>query len=208
VWGLLAVTAPAAAQSTIEPAPALEVRPFFVMTAQGFSATETFKAVFGGSVKPFFGGGAQLAFRNGLYADVTISRFSASGERAFSSNGEVFKLGIPLTATIVPIEVTGGYRFGADKLRHFNPYLGAGFGTYRYTETSDFSDVGDNVDERGSGYLAVGGIEMRIHRWIIVSGDAQYTHVGGILGKNGISQQVGEDNLGGLAARFRLIIGR
>ena len=49
---------------------------------------------------------------------------------------------------------------------------------------------------------------MRIHRWIIVSGDAQYTHVSGILGTGGISQQVGEDNLGGLAARFRLIIGR
>jgi len=36
----------------------------------------------------------------------------------------------------------------------------------------------------------------------------QLSHVGGILGQQGISKDVGESDLGGISARFRLIIGR
>jgi opacity protein-like surface antigen len=117
-------------------------------------------------------------------------------------------LGIPLTATITPLEVMGGYRFKLRGAPRLVPYAGAGVGSYGYKETSDFSDPSENVDTRHTGYLAVGGVEFRLHRWMGVSVDAQYTHVLGILGTAGISQDAGEKDLGGIAARFRVIIGR
>ena len=53
-----------------------------------------------------------------------------------------------------------------------------------------------------------GGAEFRLHRWIGVAADVQYSHVTGILGTGGVSQQAGESDLGGIAARFKLIVGR
>ena len=44
-------------------------------------------------------------------------------------------------------------------------------------------------------------------RWISISGDAQYTHVTGILGAGGISQDANEKDLGGVAARIRVLVG-
>ncbi len=53
-----------------------------------------------------------------------------------------------------------------------------------------------------------GGAEFRVHRWVGVSVDVQYTHVPGILGTGGVSQQAGETDLGGVAARFKVVVGR
>jgi hypothetical protein len=36
----------------------------------------------------------------------------------------------------------------------------------------------------------------------------QYSSVSDILGQGGLSQELGEDNLGGVAVRFRLMVGR
>ena len=209
----LGTASPLAAQVTPQVAipslaPDMALRPFFLVTEQRFAAPQTFDAVFGAQVQPFLGGGAQVAFSNGLYADVAISRFSKSGERAYLLNGESFKLGIPLKATITPVEITGGYRFGAEWSSLVIPYVGAGLASYGYTETADFAETGDNVNLRGSGYLVVWGAEFRLHRWVVASADVQFTRVGGILGEGGVSQQAGEDNLGGVAARFRVMIGR
>jgi hypothetical protein len=50
-------------------------------------------------------------------------------------------------------------------------------------------------------------VEFRVSRWIGISGDAQYTYVPGILGIGGISQDANEKDLGGIAARVRVIVG-
>jgi hypothetical protein len=213
VFVLWAISAPLAAQDQPQVkipdlAPDVALRPFFLVTEQRFRAAQTFEAVFGTAVQPFLGGGVQLAFSNGLYADVAFSRFSKSGARAFLQGGEAFSLGIPLKATITPLEVTGGFRFGAEWSSLVIPYVGAGFGTYKYTETADFAVAGDDIDVRRSGYLIVGGAEFRVHRWIVAAADVQFTQISGILGEAGVSQQAGENNLGGIAARFRVMIGR
>ena len=88
------------------------------------------------------------------------------------------------------------------------PHVGAGFGSYGYKETSDFSESGENVDTRHAGYLAVAGAELRVHRWVGVGVDAQFTHIAGILGQGGISKDAGEDDLGGIAARVKIMVGR
>jgi hypothetical protein len=189
------------------PQPAVSFRPFVLAAGQRPSAQTTFEAAFNESVQPFLGGGLQVAWRGGFFVEFGASRFKQTGERAFIDGGEVFRLGIPLTATITPLELAAGYRFGGPRSRLL-PYGGGGIGSYGYKESSDFSDPEEDVEVRHVGYLAVGGVEVRLHRWIGVTADAQYTHVPGILGSAGLSQNAGEDDLGGIAVRFRLIIGR
>jgi opacity protein-like surface antigen len=171
---------------------------------QWFAADATFEALFGDRTGTFFGGGIQLAQR-GVFIEVTLARFERSGERVFVDDGEVFPLGIPMTATIVPFELSGGYQF--NRRSALVPYVGGGIGSYRYTETSDFSEPSDEVDVRHVGYLVLGGAEFRVHRLIGVAADVQYTHIGGILGTEGVSKDFGETNLGGTSVRARVIVG-
>lgn len=216
----LVIASPSAAQ-TARPAPAprgpvaaddvprISLRPFVLLSGEQMSAKHTFEAVLGSSFQPFYGGGLELALGNGLFVDVAASRFKKNGQRAFYFNNEAFRLGIPLTATITPFEVTGGYRF-LRVARRIIPYAGVGFGNYSYKETSAFADTtaGENVDTSHGGYLVVGGAEFRLHRWIGAAVDAQYTHVNGILGDSGVSKEAGEKDLGGTAVRVRVIVGR
>jgi hypothetical protein len=184
------------------------MRPFFLVAGQQPLAKSTFEAVFDTSLEPLWGVGLQVAFRSGLYAEVTGSRFKKTGERVFVNNGEVFRLGIPVTATISPLEVTGGYRFNTRQAKRFIPYAGGGVGWYGYKEVSSFAAQGEDVDTRHIGALATAGAEIRLHRWIGVGLDVAFTHVPGVLGAGGASKELGEDNLGGVAARARVIFGR
>jgi opacity protein-like surface antigen len=183
--------------------PSVALRPFFVVAAENFSAKETFTAVFGQTVQPVYGGGLQVAFRNGLYFDVAASRFKKTGERAFFFNGDGFGLGIPLTVTMTPVEFTVGAR--SNPTPRVFPYFGAGIGSYRYEEASAFDDP---FSKSHLGWLIVGGVEFRVSRWVGISGDVHYTRVRGIIGEGGVSAETGESDLGGTAGRFRVLIGR
>ena len=211
---LLAVVtaASAEAQSTTDPAGFsepyhVELRGFFVATQQNFAAKTTVEAAFGDSRQPFFGGGLQITSPGGFYLEFGVTRFQKTGQRAFINDGQTFPLGIPLTATITPIELSFGYRIGATKWKII-PYVAGGVGRYNYREESDFAADGDDLDTHHVGYLATGGVEFRLQKWIGVAVDAQYTHVPGILGLGGVSQDAGETDLGGIAARFKVLIGR
>lgn len=200
----LGLVAPAAAQD----APSLSIRPFVMATEQSFAAIETFDAAFGKTTFPFFGGGVQVVVHDRFFVELGASRFRQNGERAYRSGGKVFKLGIPLTATITPFEITGGFRIHLRQLPSVRPYVAAGFGSYGYQETSTFADPGEDVDTRHSGFVLNGGAEFRVHRWVGLAADVQYSHVPGILGQAGVSGQAGETDLGGAAARFKLVVGR
>ena len=202
-----ALAASASAQSpspTPDDAPPVSLRPFFVYVGEGFSAHQTFDAVFGQSFGSLWGGGLEVVFRKGVFVDLTASRFKRTGQRAYFQDGQGYGLGIPLTVTLTPFEVTGGLRFPlAPRLIS---YVGGGFGSYRYQETSDFDD--GPFDTRHAGYLLVGGAEVRISRWFSVSGDVQATRVSGILGTGGVSKEADEHDLGGVQLRVRAIVGR
>jgi opacity protein-like surface antigen len=195
------IAAPVAAQT-----PVVSIRPFVMASDQSFTAIDTFTAVFGHSYGPFFGGGADVTLGEHFYVELTASRFKQTGQRAFRNAGEVFRLGIPLTVTLTPLELTGGYRFHLSS--RIVPYVGAGFGSYAYKETSDFADAGENVDTSHSGFVVNGGAEFRLQKWVGLGADVHYTHVTGILGQGGLSKDAGENDLGGVSARFKLIIGR
>jgi opacity protein-like surface antigen len=207
---LAALPAPAAAQ---DDTPGVSIRPFALGTVESFTAVDTFTAVFGRSYQPFFGGGVQVVVDDTDVLELSASRFRQTGQRAFISGGQSFRLGIPLTAEITAFEATVGYRFRlSPRLR---PYVAGGAGLYMYKESSDFSDptaappgTAVDVDTRHVGFILNGGAEFRLHRWVGIGADVQYTHVTGILGTGGVSQQAGENNLGGVAARAKLIVGR
>jgi hypothetical protein len=219
----LGLASPAAAQRPVQPParpaprrplpplppePPISFRPFVMGTEEAFAAVETFKAIFGKSYAPFFGGGLQVAFHGKYYVEVGASRFQQTGSRVFRNNGQNFSLGIPLTATITPLEITGGYRFRPRQFRQLRPYVGAGVTSYSYKEVSNFAVSGEDLTTRHAGLVGVGGLEFRLHRYVGISADMEVSHVTGILGQQGISKEVGESNLGGISARFRLIVGR
>jgi hypothetical protein len=188
--------------------PKISVRPFVMAAGEQFNAQLTFDAAFGRSTQPLFGGGVQVALRMGLFAEVSASRFKKTGQRAFVDGSQVFRLGIPLTATFTTVEVTGGYRFHPSQHPRLLPYVAAGVGSYQYKESSGFATAGENVDMRHVGYVANGGIEVRLHRWVGLASDVQFSHVPGILGAAGVSKDAKEDDLGGVAVRVKLVIGR
>jgi opacity protein-like surface antigen len=194
---VLALAAPAAAQS------AVSVRTFALGSFQRMAAGETFDAELESSVQPFWGAGGEVVLSERVYVDVTLSRFKRTGERAFVFNNQPFPLGIPVTARITPFELAGGVRFrkGVTVL----PYAGGGVGWYGYTEESPGSDAGEKVDVSHAGYVVQGGAEFAIQKWFAFAADLQYTHVPGILGGGGLSAQLDERDLGGVAVRARLV---
>lgn len=191
---------------TVSNAPSFSIRPFFQANAEALAARQTFDAVTGRRLAPFWGGGVEIDLARQYFVEISVSRFSKTGQRVFVSDGQAFPLGIPLTAKITPFEVAGGYRFV--NRGSIVPYVGAGVGRYAYSETSDFADASENVDASHAGLLVFGGAEFRVHRWINVGVDAHFTRVTGILGDGGASREFGETDLGGTGIRFRVLVGR
>jgi hypothetical protein len=213
VVGILGTGAPALAQSRQapsprprEPYPAISPRGFVLFGQQQFAADQTFDAVFDKTALPFVGGGADIVLGRNVFVEIVFSRFEETGERVFRAGGETFKLGIPVTATIIPFEFSGGYRF--TWWRRVIPYGGIGFGSYRYEERSDFAQSGEDVDVSERGFLFLAGAEVRVMRWVGLSLDVHHTSVDDILGTGGISGEFGETDLGGTAFRIRIMVGR
>jgi hypothetical protein len=206
---LVADASPVLAQD----APPVSLRPFFTFSEEAMDASKTFNAVFGQASESFYGGGLEVTLRDRVYVDLSASQFKKNGDRVFrTADGHVFHLGIPLSAMLTPLELTGGYRFHPHRrgrtLTWVVPYAGVGLGWYKYRETSQFADDSDNLDTRHRGFLLQGGAEFRLHRWVGIAADVQFTHVPGILGTGGVSKDVLEDDLGGIAGRFKIVVGR
>ncbi len=185
-----------------------------MVSGEWFSASTTFDATLGSSVQPVWGAGLEIDTRKNVFIDLAWSRMSRTGQRAFAADtGQVFRLAIALHAALMPVELTVGKRFPLKpRVRTHRvtpiPYVGVGVGIYHYAESSDFSTSSEDVAATHAGFLVLGGAEFRLSRWAAVTADAQYTRVPGILGQGGISQQLDEHDLGGVAGRVRVILGR
>src|SRR5262245_25701631 len=205
---LAASVAPAAASAQSVDDDRLALRPFVMGTLQFFSAERTFDAAFSQAHEQFFGGGLQVILKRRYFAEIVASRFRKMGQRAFVFNDEIFRLGFPMTVEITPLELVGGFRFDVHPGQRFVPYANAGIGIYRYRESSPTSDPGEDVDARHHGFILGGGVEFRLHRWLRLGLDEQFSFVPGILGLAGVSKAAAEDDLGGVAVRVKLVVGR
>ena len=188
--------------------PSTAVRGFGDIGMFTFAASESFDAVLGASNGALFGGGGEVVLRQGIFAQVRVSRFRKDGERVFVFENQIFPLGIDTTVRVTPVEISGGYRFA--RTSRVVPYVGAGLGWHRYDETSEFADDDENVNETYRGYHLLGGAEVRLARWVGVGGEIQWTTVPDALGQdaNGVSAAFDETNLGGIGVRVKFVVGR
>jgi hypothetical protein len=209
---------------------AIGVRGFGTFGAVTFQARDSFDAILESHDGLTYGGGVQVLLPWGLYAEVGAWRFSGSGERAFvGPNQEVFRLGIPVDVTVTPVEITGGWRYrhcpapprppgkprAAPPVRtaarpcvpKLIPYAGGGLTLLKYSETSEFADNSEQVDERFSGYHLVGGVEYRVLRWLAMGGEVAWSSVPDAL-EGGVAAAFDEHNLGGTTFRVKVSVGR
>ena len=199
---VLLLAGPARAQSDVT------VRGFADFGSTSFSADRSFDAVLGSASGPVFGGGVEALLPGHVFVNLRASRFRRAGQRVFAFNDQLSSLGIPVTVTIVPIELTGGYRFirGGPLV----PYGGAGVGWYRYQERSEFADANENVRDQFTGFHLLGGTELHLGTWVGAAFEAEWATVPDALGgnPNSVARQFQESNLGGVTIRGKVIVGR
>jgi hypothetical protein len=211
--------APTQKPATAPARDAIGIRGFFTVGQFAASARDTFEAVLETNTGMTFGGGGHVLLPRGFYAEVAAWRFREEGERVFvGPNQEVFPLGIPLEITLTPLEVTGGWRYRHCPRRpkapvvacrpSVVPYLGGGWSSYRYQETSEFANDEENVDARFNGFHVLGGAEFRVLQWLAVGGEVAWSSVPDALGAGGVSEAFDETNLGGTSLRLKVSIGR
>jgi hypothetical protein len=206
-----------ASVSTAE-AQTLSIRGVAEAGVRTFTASESFKAILGSATGPTFGGGVEAVLPQHVFVALRADRFRKTGERVFLVEGQQFKLGIPVTVTVTPIELSAGYRFGGRQrparrgvpVTRLIPYVGGGVGWHRYEETSKFATVDENVKEQKIGYQVLGGAEYRINPWLGIGGEAEWAMVPDALGQdpNSVSAAFKETDLGGGSFRVKIVIGR
>jgi len=176
------------------------------------SATESFEAAGLGPRPVEFGGGARVAgIWRDLFAQVSASRWSETGERTFiDSTGARFPLGIPLDVKASYVDVSLGWKSAvltrSGRIALW-PYVGTGVGVVMYSEASPFADAGDDLDTRSVSYHVLAGLEIPLFKWLAVAVDARYRYAPDILGDGGVSAVFDEDALGGLRAGLGLRLG-
>jgi hypothetical protein len=183
-------------------------------TAGLFTATakKSFDAILDTHSGLDLGAGAQVAWQTGalrgLFFGVDLSRFEETGERVFVHEGEVFRLGIPLTVTLSPIDVTGGYRHATvRRLRDgrvvespTSYFAGGGVGSVNYKEADDDGES----SERFTAYHVMAGADVRVWSVVHVGGEVRYRWVPDGLGAGGVSDAFNESDLGGTTIRVRV----
>jgi hypothetical protein len=175
------------------------------------TAKDSFEAILDKTSGVDLGAGAQIAWQSGalrgLFVGVDVSRFEETGQRVFVHEGDVFPLGIPLTLSLTPIEVTAGYRVAPTRRRagRVTPgraayFAGGGIGTLGYSESDDEGDV----SERFTSYHVMGGADVTVWGPLTVGGEARYRWVPDGLGAGGVSDAFNETDLGGVTFRVRI----
>jgi hypothetical protein len=188
------------------------VQGLFVAGLNWPTASESFEAA-GLDSKPLeVGGGVQVTgLWRDLFAQASATRWSARGERTFvTEEGEHFPLGIPLDVDATFIDLTVGWEsianYGA-RDRQVLPYVGGGAGVVRYSERSPFAQPGDDLEENKVSYHVLGGVEVRLLKWLAVAGDIKFRYVPGLLGDGGVSAVLDEQGFHGFQTSVGLKFG-
>jgi len=200
---------PASSQTRRPPARPAPISPraFASLMFDRMSASESFKAVADKDGLASYGGGVQVAnIAKGLFVEASIERSTVDGERVFVFDDEVFRLGIPLEIEMMPIDLVAGWRSPvADRV---SAYGGAGVTFLTYKETSEFSDADEDIDERYTGFVVMGGIEFGLAKWAYLRGELRYRRVADVLGVGGVSAVFDETTLGGIGGGIKIVVGR
>jgi hypothetical protein len=180
------------------------VRAYAVIDFDSMAASKSFEAALDTSHLTAFGGGADVVdLWKHLFARVSVTHVSKTGSRAFFDGSEVVSVGIPLTVSMTPVEIGGGWRFSGAPAPRLTPYAGGGVVIVSYKETSQFADASENFSGSFTGFNIFGGAEYTITKWLVAAGEAQFRSVPNALGDNpnSLSQAYDETDLGGFTLR-------
>jgi hypothetical protein len=168
------------------------------------AAHKAFKAVLSQPGGVLFGAGGQFRWKNRIVIEGSVERFHHTGERVFvTDTGDVFKLGIPDTITMIPLTFTVAYRLS----HHASaPYVGGGVGRYFFKEQSAFADASENIDQQFTSYHVRGGYEWQ-NGIVSTAFELQYTHVPNAL-ESGAAAAFNEHNLGGVQVLVKVLVGK
>ncbi len=157
------------------------------------------------------GGGVRVTgLGRGLFAQVAVSRWSDSGERAvLGLDGIAVPLGIPLQMKATFLDATLGLRSSlrrSDGRISSIMYVGAGAGFVRYQESPPAVNA-IGVDTRKPSYHLLGGVEIPVGGRFAVALDGRYRYVQGDLGNPGTAAVFEEDTLAGFQTSVGLRFG-
>lgn len=177
----------------------------FITAGYGlFAARETFDAMFGAPGGPSYGVGAEVQASGGAFLSGSVDYFRLDGQRVFVADGEVYRLGVTDVVTILPVEVSGGYRAAAGRAA---PYVGAGIGRYFLRDVYETADAAARAFQSFTSVHVLVGVEWWAARHAGVAFEVQYSRVPHAL-NGGVGADLGEDDLGGLIARVKVVVGR
>ncbi len=205
---MVSVAAPAFAQSSPAPTRAsrLGARAFGWGDWQQMIAKDSFDAVAGTTTVRGPGGGAEVQrLWREVFVRGSVSRLRVEGERVFVFDGQVFRLGIPLEITMMPIEVAAGWRFTPLGSRKIAPYVGGGVVFLRYREEADDDGPSDRVNESYRGAVVFGGVDVPVWRFVSAGAEVAYRTVN-VPDPGGTFEVFGEKNLGGVSMRVMVSI--
>jgi hypothetical protein len=205
IW-LFGGAGPAAAQTPRPKALKPSIGLFGLFDYTTIASPKSFDAVFGKHTTTGPGVGLDVInLWNGVFVRVGGSQSSLEGERIVIVNGEVFKLGIPLTAKFTPLEFGAGWRFTSRNSRsRIAPYIGASMISLKYKETSSFAESSENVDETYNGFGIFGGADFRVARQLFAGVEGQYRSIAISPGANSAAATFSEKDLGGTVLRVRV----
>jgi len=162
-------------------------------------ARQSAKAVFDSSGGPTFGGTVRLGLGRGAWFVGAGARyFSRDGERVFvaDATGDVFRLGHPLSARVMPVYALVGYRFRTGK--RLVPYVAAGPGYTIFREESIVADIQEKNEKSVlSGHVAAGAEYGQ--GTVRFGAEVFYTVAPDSVGFGGVSKVYGEKDVGGLS---------
>jgi opacity protein-like surface antigen len=183
-----------------------------------FTATQSFKAIFGSPAGAVVGGGVEVGLTRNVFVSLAASRFRRTGDRVFVFQNQVFKLNESDTITVTPLQLSAGYRFvgrrpaaaRVTRPARYTPYAGGGVGWYRLSETSAHSTSADDEKTTHAGYHLLAGVEIPIRRWMATAVDAQWASVPNAFGDSAasVAKLYDEHDLGGFTLRARILLGQ
>lgn len=161
------------------------------------NSPDTEKAIFGS--KPGLGAGVGVSYdRSEKWRfGVDVRRIAREGERAFASDrtAEAFRLGHPLTLTLIEGIASASYRFAA--VGPVSPYLTLGGGVVSWKESSDIA----GLVEKSSGATGLVEARLGLERQagvVRIALEGGITMIPNAVGVGGISKVYEEKDLGGL----------
>ncbi len=167
------------------------------------NSPDTEKAIFGS--KQGFGLGLGVAYdRSSRWRfGLDVRRISREGERAFAMDrtAEAFRLGHPLTLTLIEGVVSASYQFG--EVGPVTPYLTAGGGVASWKESSDVAGLIEKASGTAGLLEARLGLERQSGR-LRLAIEGGITMIPNAVGVGGISKVYEEKDLGGLFVVARI----